>query len=127
MFKKWCKSEMCRIYLKCLSMCCGWDLNYAKLFENMSCWNCLCFMKKLCFEWFQSWKLKFWLLNERQVCAQSVNKPLTINPWSLIFMDFSRSTKWVSNLWVWFVGYFAYGWDLVHLALDYVFTSLDLV
>jgi hypothetical protein len=23
-----------------------------KLFENMSCWNCLCFIKKLSFEWF---------------------------------------------------------------------------
>jgi hypothetical protein len=29
MFKKWCKSEMCWIDLKCLSMCCGWNLNYA--------------------------------------------------------------------------------------------------
>jgi hypothetical protein len=29
MFKKWCKSEMCWIDLKCLSMFCGWDLNYA--------------------------------------------------------------------------------------------------
>jgi hypothetical protein len=61
------------IDLKCLSMFCGWDLNYTnrlgfkvscwnclgfmKLcfeFENMSCWNYLGFMKKLCFEWFQS-------------------------------------------------------------------------
>jgi hypothetical protein len=29
MFKNWCKSEMCWIDLKCLSMFCGWDLNYA--------------------------------------------------------------------------------------------------
>jgi hypothetical protein len=28
-FKKWCMSEECWIDLKCLSVCCGWDLNYA--------------------------------------------------------------------------------------------------
>jgi hypothetical protein len=28
-FKNWCMSEMCWIDLKCLSVCCGWDLNYA--------------------------------------------------------------------------------------------------
>jgi hypothetical protein len=28
-FKKWCMSEVCWIDLKCLSVCCGWDLNYA--------------------------------------------------------------------------------------------------
>jgi hypothetical protein len=54
MFKNLCMSKMCWIDLKCVSVYCGWDLNYVKLFENMSCWNCLCFMKKLCFEWFQS-------------------------------------------------------------------------
>jgi len=25
-FKKWCMSEECWIDLKCLSVCCGWDL-----------------------------------------------------------------------------------------------------
>jgi len=29
MFKNWCMSEKCWIALKCLSVCCGWDLNYA--------------------------------------------------------------------------------------------------
>jgi len=29
MFKNWCMSEECWIDLKCLSVCCGWDLNYA--------------------------------------------------------------------------------------------------
>jgi hypothetical protein len=38
MLKKWCMSEVYWIDLKCLSVCCSWDLNYAKLFENMSCW-----------------------------------------------------------------------------------------
>jgi hypothetical protein len=29
MFKNWCMSEECWIDLKCLSVCCGCDLNYA--------------------------------------------------------------------------------------------------
>jgi hypothetical protein len=33
-FKKWCMSEECWIDLKCLSVCCGWDLNYANCFRT---------------------------------------------------------------------------------------------
>jgi hypothetical protein len=29
MFKNWCMSEVCWIDLNCLSVCYGWDLNYA--------------------------------------------------------------------------------------------------
>jgi hypothetical protein len=29
LFKNWCMSEKCWIVLKCLSVCCGWNLNYA--------------------------------------------------------------------------------------------------
>jgi len=29
MFKNWCMSEMCWMDLKCLSIWCGWDLNYS--------------------------------------------------------------------------------------------------
>jgi len=53
MFKKWCMSEECWIDLKCLSVCCGWDLNYEIVWEHVML-NCLYFMKKAWFEWFQS-------------------------------------------------------------------------
>jgi hypothetical protein len=53
MFKKWYMSEKYWVDLKCLSVLRLW-FKLCKLFGNMSCWNCLCFMKKLSFEWFQS-------------------------------------------------------------------------
>jgi hypothetical protein len=78
-FKKWCINEECLIDLKVFdyvlrlkfklcklfeNMSCWKCLCFMKLcfeFENMSCWNCLCFMKKLCLKWFQSiwWNVGF--------------------------------------------------------------------
>jgi hypothetical protein len=35
---KWCMNERCWIDLKCLNVCCGWDLNYAKKNDKITYW-----------------------------------------------------------------------------------------
>jgi len=50
----WLGFKLCKLFE---NMSCWNCLRFMKLcfeFENMSCWNCLCFTEKLSFEWFQS-------------------------------------------------------------------------